>query len=353
MNSADLAQTNLLFEECERTLFSLSHLTATTTVESSENDLDLLLQALKFLRISCAKGKEVQEYIRSENLHLLVDGYIGWFWDKNPVIFEECLKFYCNFCAGNASNSLEVAQRFFCKGDLGYRILNGSESSAIFMLNCFKSGKEVINSLSPDRIDAIMKILLITWNGCPIHLEVFKVFLDHLQWERVFQDWNDDQLLGQLLDILVISASEDTLVYVAEGAFKELKGKPQDGNRTKILLEFISHMNIPWPKVKFESKFLKDILLLSFEKDYDPTLQFQSNILMAIANIVGACPKVANDIIELEILPLILLCTPISNLDSLRREKAIFLIKILSLHHPDVGKILTEICNKSEIQFSI
>ena len=364
---------NLVFY-CETRLFHLSYV---TKASCSADELAELSKIVSFLKRSCTFGHKFQSFLFENHMHALVDGYCGYFYEKEQSqLVIECLKFYVNFVANHSKCQEDVFSRLFIQGNLGLKLLCHDEYREfvlILSLNCLKPNSSLCDKFCNTEVFHYFIVGFLKASGRDevsyLEVELFNVFISHISFNSYSK--LDLELKSIFLKLLVKTGPNSLQQEIAKNFFLQLQNnKFFDLNalasvsiekleqnslleEISLNLEFISFLNLDWSSIFDDIQLmqaLKTFFLFTFSSSYNHKYCFQSNILLILANVLNNLPQALQIFNELEFLPCILKCTPIDDIDGIRREAVFVLLRILIDIDPEVAEripsVISQLNNK-------
>ena len=201
-----------------------------------------------------------------------------------------------------------------------------------------------------------------------LEVELFNVFISHISFNSYSK--LDLELKSIFLKLLVKTGPNSLQQEIAKNFFLQLQNnkffdlnalagvsieKLEQNSLEEISLnlEFISFLNLDWSSIFDDIQLmqaLKTFFLFTFSSSYNHKYCFQSNILLILANVLNNLPQALQIFNELEFLPCILKCTPIDDIDGIRREAVFVLLRILIDIDPKVAEripsVISQLNNK-------
>lgn len=328
-------------EQIERSLFSLSHVATESPTDSGE--IEELASTIKAVRAFCVT-KESQTLVRDMNIHLLIEGYLVFFSGRNQDLSLEALKFFANFVNENTPNQGEVLDRWHVHGNLLISLLqlnNGTEffeALLVFLLNCTRDKSSFIGSSN-------FHAFLVTFVARFYNLQESEETLFYLvcrfcsglaqceNFSLSLGDISDAVPDGEAVFVEWILRSEMKYPFLGDFILDLIDKKGHQRANASVLLQALSSNCVDLSNMPMDGLIVRlhEIFLETFSPNYDPALQHQSMCLLSFSNCIGAFPcRVSEILVARDVLPLIVLCTSTSEKDSIRRESAVFCIKLLS-----------------------
>lgn len=391
-------------KEFEGTLFASSYLTKDVVDDSQ---LQKITDCVIFFKKHATKGVPYQNYMLSNNFHLLVEGYFSYFAQKANVspletqYILESVKFLANLVASNEENKEEIFKRLSSWLILQKCFLLKSaalaEVSIVLLFNLLQhSAHRQEHARSNDNFYALLKAWLYCVSCNSQISELWHISCDF----AVFLVKSQIICVESLLNLVALGTKNNDKDSIAEffadelmlfmTLFLESNLSSYDDNvcefleayllsvsksdRSASLAFFSTHLHeyslycevarissIRWSALLSDETalyqfilYLKSIFLLTFEPNYDLKFNLQSNLLIAFAHIIDACPLSYLIFIECTLLPLILLCTITSDVDCTRRESAVVFIKCFLQRDPQKNApLLEEIAKQNKIRIPL